>query len=246
MIVVAPTEPPVLKAIASAVNLMPEKFGADVFFIANGRKVGIQRKEYHDLFQSVNDGRLAKEVMQLQHLDYKILIVEGVMQWTTEGQLMDRTFGQEWSKSQFIGLLLSVMDRGIWVLSTSSTLETASLCLLLKSWLSKTSHLSLSTRPGVGKGMWGDGPDDREFGAWMMQGIPGVGPKVAEAIVGKFGGMPLELTVGAEELMEVDGVGKGRADMIVKSFTPKIPAEIINLIQEKLSELDFTNPTEGP
>lgn len=217
MIVVAPSEPEGMKRIATACNIMPEKYGADVFFIANKRKVGIQRKEYHDLFASVNDGRLAKEMMQMQSLDYKCLIVEGVMEWTTEGKLMDRTFGQEWSKPQFIGLLLSVMDRGVWCFSTTSTLETANLCLLLQSWFTKTSHTSLSTRPGVGKGLWGEGPSHKEFGAWMMQGIPGIGPKVAGELVDKLG-MPLKLTVGVDELTTVPGIGKGRAEMIVRVF----------------------------
>lgn len=218
MLFVAPTEPPMLKKLASKITLMPEKFGVDVYFVGNkGRKVGIQRKEIKDLLASVNDGRLVKEVIQMEALDYKILIVEGRVVFDEQGCLLANTFGQRWTRSQYDGLLWSVMDRGIWVCATGSLSDTCDTVQRMQRWFTKSSHNSLRNRPGIGKGIFGDGATSDEAAAWILQSIPGIGVKLADEIVKKFG-LPLRLTVTREELMTIEGIGKTKAEMIVGMF----------------------------
>lgn len=216
--IIAPTEPDKLKAIASSISLLPEKYGADIFFIGQGgRKVGIQRKEIKDLLASVNDGRLVKEILQMGALDYKIVLVEGREQYSTDGYLLNSTFGKQWNAQQFNGLLWSIQDRVDFLVKTESLPDTVAKVGWLRNWFSKSSHESLSRRPGMAKGVFGDSANSKEAASWILQSVPSVGPKLATRIVEKFG-LPLRLTVGVEDLMKVEGIGKGKAEGIVRMF----------------------------
>lgn len=214
---IAPTEPPALKAIGKS-SLLPESYGVDCYFIGtSGRKCGIQRKEIKDLLASVNDGRLVKEVLQMEALDYKVLIVEGKAVYSEDGYLLNNTFGKQWTKSQFDGLLWSIQDRGIWLVRTDSLNDTIETVQRMERWFKKSSHESLSRRPGIGKGILGAGPTSDEVAAWILQSVPGIGPKLADKIVSQFG-QPLRLELTTHELQQIDGVGKKKADSIVGMF----------------------------
>jgi ERCC4-type nuclease len=215
---VAPTEPPALKAVATKITTEAEAYGVDVLFTgAEGRLCGVQRKEVKDLLASAQDGRLAKELGQMGSLDIKALFVEGQMTFTHDGMLMGKAWGREWTRAQVCGLLWGVANKGVWVHRTESLVETVEAVKLFTKWCRKAEHGSLDRRPSVGGGMWGSGPTHREFAVWMLQGIPGVGPKVAEAIY-QVHGMPFKLTVGVEDLMMVEGIGKKKAEAIVGAF----------------------------
>lgn len=217
-VIVAPTESKELKAIGTSVSLLPERYGADVLMLIGKYKIGIQRKEVGDLLKSVADGRLVKEVAQMQSLDYKILIVEGKVEWTNNGKLIYKdNYGQEWTRGQYEGLLWSVQDRGIWLHTTDSLQDTIVTVQRMERWFSKSNHTSLSTRPGLAKGMWGDSISHREFAEWLLCSIPGVGPVVAGKIFDLYG-CPLKLTVGVEDLMKVEGIGRVKAEAIVRVF----------------------------
>ena len=216
MLLVAGSEPPALRAIATKVTNMPENYGVDVYFMANGRKVGIQRKEIKDLLASVNDGRLVKEILQMKALDYKILLVEGRPVYSNDGFLLSKIFGQRWTRDQIDQLLWSVQDRGVWVIQTGDLQETVGKVQLLKRWFEKSKHTSLWTRPGLGKaGLFGTGVQDRDYGIWFLQSLPGVGYELASRIYDKYG-FPFTLELTVEELMAVDGIGKGKAEKIVQ------------------------------
>lgn len=220
MLFVAPTEPPALREIADKVSILPENYGVDVFFFANSRKIGIQRKEYKDLIASCNDGRIVKEVLQMNALDYKILLIEGDVKWTNDDTLiLPNNFSADiWSRTRWDGLLWSVMDRGVWVIYTDSLSGTITTIQKLESWFNKTSHSSLATRPGTAKPLWGGVASDRDYAVWFMQGVPGIGAELAGRIYDKLG-LVFGLEVGMDELMSVDGVGKGKAEKIWKMFT---------------------------
>lgn len=223
--IVSPSEPePLRTALADITSWMPERYGVDFFFTGAvdpetnlARKVGIQRKEYKDLIASVTDGRLVKEIHQMQALDYRVLIIEGKLEWTTDGKLILPYSGQStWSQAQWNGLILSIMDRGVFVLHTASMSETISLIRIVESWFGKSSHSSLAIRPSV-KPLWGQGLDDEAFAKWFLQGIPNVGDKLAGRIYEKFG-IPFELSVTVEDLQQVEGIGKKKAEDIVRLF----------------------------
>jgi len=216
MILVAPTEPPALKAIGK-VSSLPEKVGGDVLFFAKGSKHVIQRKELRDLLASIADGRLAKELAQMRTAvaGHRLLIIEGKTQWSMDGKLLG-TWGRDWSLRQWLGMLWSVHEAGCDVMQTQSLEQTIQATLWFVEWAGKD-HRSLKQRPGLGKGIWGTNPDDAEWVSWCLQSIPGISSVMAERIYKKLGN-PLVLNVTKEQLLEVEGLGPKKVNAMWRLF----------------------------
>lgn len=220
MTLVAPSEPPLLKLLGR-VSQRPEHFGSDVLWAAAPvGTVGVQRKTVQDFLASVTDGRLAKEVSQLQVLDLRVLIIEGRPTWTVDGELVN-AYGQRWTRSQHRRFLWSMRSSGVWVDWSDDLADTVGMVRDLEEWTRKAKHGSLMRRPGA-KGAWGKATT-REWGVHMLQGFDGIGSDTALRIWEHFNGIPLAWTVDEKELQRVHGVGKVRARRMVESLRqPKV------------------------
>lgn len=218
---VAPTEPPLIKTLGK-VDSRPEQYGVDILFVAKGEWVGIQRKEISDLIASVHDGRLAREVAQMQHLSNAMLVVEGKVQWTLDGVLIRKgggDWGKPWTLQMHRGLLWSVQQKNIWVGESPNEAGTVQLAKEYQAWHKKDRHTAVVRRPGP-ISVWGKA-DNKDYGCHLLMGIDGIGPEVAGRIWDKFGGVPMKWTVTREELMAVDGIGPKKADKILGVFNGK-------------------------
>jgi ERCC4-type nuclease len=175
--------------------------------------IGVQRKEVSDLLSSVADGRLGKGCQQMQtHCGIKVLIIEGDVRWTNNGEMMGRgEYGRKWTRKQWKGLLWSVRMKGIWVEFSDDIADTVEQVLWLKEWQDKGTHRALDTRPGPSS-VWGN-PRNEDYQRHLVQGLPGVGYELAERIVGKFG-VPFTWSVSVEDLMTVPGIGRVKAEKI--------------------------------
>jgi ERCC4-type nuclease len=87
----------------------------------------------------------------------------------------------------------------------------------LDAWAQKVKHTSLTRRSGPAKSSWGS-TTVRHLAQHIMQGFPGVGPELAGRIVDKFEGAPLTFSATYEELLEVEGLGKGKADAMMAAL----------------------------
>lgn len=206
---VSPTEPALIKGLG-AVSSVCEEHGVDVLWATAEGLVGVQRKEIRDLFASVRDGRLAREVAQMAGLSRAALVVEGRPRWTSDGLWCGR---EPWSVEAYRSLLHSVADRGIYVARTDSIAETVEWVRSWHAWTLKHRHVALRRRPGPG---WTAG--SREWQRWLLQSFDGVGPETADAIIEHFGGLPLRWTVSEEELRQVKGVGPRRARRLMEAL----------------------------
>ena len=210
MLLVAPTEPPVLRALGVTTPVV-ESWGADYGWAVGGQKVGVQRKAFDDLLASITDGRLQKELVQLQACPVRWLVVEGHPHWTADGWLAD---GRRWSRKGIRALLWSVQYRWqIGVDWTDDMADTGQWLTEFQHWTQKgMSGLTGSTLarrpPPIGK--WGTATH-AEWGQWLLQSFPGIGPKAAAAIWAHFGGLPLQWTVDEQALQRVAGIGPKRA-----------------------------------
>lgn len=218
-LLIAPTEPPSLKVLGKSSSI-PERYGADVLWVARGiGLVGIQRKERKDLVRSIYDGRLAREVALMQRLRIAILIVEGRMRWTTDGQLFDQFC--KWTRKQHRALLLSAQLRGIKLVTTEDLTDTIEAIETIRDWVGKERHTALDRRPNA-QGAWGKA-GHRDFGIHILQGFPGIGPVEAGAIFDHFGGrVPLGLDCTEKELRAVPGIGPKKAKGIVTALHAKV------------------------
>lgn len=208
---IAPTEPPALRA-AGTVNLVPETYGVDVMCMRGAERLGIQRKEVKDFLASVDDNRLTKELMQMKALEVAVLVIEGEWRFGADGKLMNQ-FGRTWTRQQINGLLFSIHQRGVWVMNTSNLPDTIALCKDLEAWWKKSDHKSFTTR--TMQNPWGTRMD-RDFGVWLLQSFPGIGPQLAERIWQKFNGVPIALTCTEEELLTIEGMGKKKVEGLMR------------------------------
>lgn len=219
-LIVSSTEPTPFRTLLpdATFSTVPEKYGVDFYWIgAEKKKCGVQRKEVKDFLQSVEDGRLSKELGQMGALDLACVVVEGKWEFTTEGRLIlnrnDR--GQRYTKKQLFGLLWSLQYYNVWVGHTLSMQDTAEYVTNLHDWTLKGDHDGLKRRPNP-KPLFGSDMTDREWGVWLMQGLPGVGPKLANRIWEMHGNI-MGCRVDKAELMNVEGVGKVLADGILQA-----------------------------
>lgn len=208
----SPAEPKSLQGLGTYSPLC-EAYGCDFLITCPVGLVGVQRKEVHDLIASRGDGRLARELAQMKQLDIAILLVEGRLKWTSDGLLS--TSHSKWTRDQHLGLLFSIQSSGIWVNSSEGLLESREYLSRLELWMLKEKHAGIMTRPKPTT-LWGQ-RNDRDWGIHAIQSVDGVGPEMAGRIFDRFG-LPFTCRVTVAELMTVDGIGKTRAEKIVKAF----------------------------
>jgi ERCC4-type nuclease len=119
------------------------------------------------------------------------------------------------SKSNWWGLLMSLQTTGVVTLTSERSSETLSILEYLPKYYSKD-HRTLSVRPKPSSS-WGT-PNTKLTQSHLLQSFSGIGPKTAEAIIDKFGGVPLTWTVSSKELSEVPGIGKLTAKKLMSAL----------------------------
>lgn len=222
---VSPAEPPLFHQLGHINRALTEDRGVDFFWSHRRMFFGAQRKEFSDLISSIqNSDRLAREAQQIQRLDRAYLIIEGTPAWTRDGWLVDRF--RKFTRAQYVGLQLSLQDAGFHIVHTDSMEHTVVVLEQLERWTAKE-HLSLKARGGP-TSIWG-APDNVDFQRWLLQGLPTVGPGLADAIIEHFGGLPMRWTCSREELLKVKGLGPKRIDKLLAIFgTENVEGEVVD------------------
>lgn len=213
---VSPAEPHEFYQLGTVTSLT-EKYGADFMDITGplGR-VGVQRKTVSDLIASVQDGRVEREVWQMRALDQAIWLIEGETRWTGDGQLLSAG-NTSWTKSQHLGVLLSLCLNGYWLLSSSSISDSIALLSSLSRWLAKDRHDSLLRRPSASTSLGRGAIRKTDRQIHVMQGFDRVGYGKARDIVGYYGGLPFQLADGVD-LTDVKGIGDKMRNTIEETF----------------------------
>lgn len=194
---------------------MPEKYGVDFWWVSQGKLWGIQRKRFPDDFlASMLDGRLTKELAQMQGLDHPMIVLEGLGTWTDDGMLLDQRF----HKGQLFGWMLSCFfEMGVPVFQVKNQRDCLHFIDRVEAWSQRTSHHSLSRRPKTSRNAWGQ-KGNKEFGLHLLQSFEGIGPAAAEAIYQHFGEVPIRWTATEKELTEVPGIGPKTAIKLTSSL----------------------------
>lgn len=213
--IVAPTEPPALRAIGRVGTMGETRFGADVVWRSRGRWVGVQRKELRDLVSSVADGRLGQQLAMMAALDVAVLLIEGQPRFTLDGEMTGQ-WGRGMTLKQYRGVQWTAMARGVWVCGTKDLEDTIAWIGDFKAWCAKDRHMSLMKRDGP-YNSWGT-PGNDDFARHLLMGLPGVGSEIATRIVEKFGGVPWKWDVTREELLAVEGLGAKKVDRLMAAL----------------------------
>lgn len=213
MITVSSKEPQVIKKLLGEYEQSdwPEDLGLDFGWICpDGKIAGIQRKKFpEDFISSMNDGRLDKEVLQMSDVDWKILVLEGIPRWSTDGTLIEKYNGGITVK--FLTSMLFSYDfihniRHHW---TSSQVETVNFVKLFHAWSTKEKHTgALGTeRP----------PSNVDWRDWILRHFPNIGPETSKSIL-EFNPEPLIWWNNGEDLEKVKGVGRKTAEKLRRAL----------------------------
>lgn len=222
---ISPTESEALRALGTS-TWRAEDYGADIFWVGRGETYGVQRKALKDLIASVDDGRLSKELLQMQSLDHPFLILETGERGGGAPREMPNTtlagvgkFGRPWTGAQLRGVLYGVMTRGVHVVCVKDEAETIERVRELEVWSKKERHEAAKGRGQVPRDVFGK-RGEKEYGVWLLSSLPGMGVEIASRVWDEFGGLPMRMKDGVDEaaLTKVKGVGKVTARRILEVF----------------------------
>jgi ERCC4-type nuclease len=217
-IFVSPAEPAHVRKLLgerAQMSPLPERYGVDFLWRANGAWWGAQRKTISDLLASMRDGRIMREVGQMTtRISMPALVIEGRPQFTTDGVMLKGAYGGEVTLRQWRGLMWSFASQGIVVDQVASAAELVAYVEQMADWSSKAKHTSLTTRPKNVDAAWGK-PGNRDWGVYLLQGFDGVGAGVAGEVFDHFGRVPLRWDATREELLQVKGLGPTRVDKMM-------------------------------
>lgn len=192
------------------VSSKPEKMGVDLAFKHKKKWYGIQRKEMKDFVASINDKRLPREIQQMKMLEQALLVIEGNVRFSLEGEWLGRVAGPRWTRAAHLSALLSLQAAGVWVLNAVDQAGTADVCRAFEAWVKKGQHRLLVSTRGAARPIlpgWGKAGNE-DFQRHVLEGLPDTGPERATLIREEFGGLPFMWKPGALERMAgIRGIG---------------------------------------
>lgn len=165
-----------------------------------GDEIVVERKTVYDFAQSIIDGRLFKQAQKMeQFFDTALFIIEGE-------NLYD--CGIDIHPHAIKGAIVSIGIK--WrmpILFTKDTEETASLL-----WLITTQHSEIKKGLSYRYGYRPKTYRKREL--YILQGLPHVGPKLANKLLNYFGSVERVFAATEKELIKVDNLGTKKAEKI--------------------------------
>ena len=164
---VSPTEPAVLHALGT-VALLPEEHGVDIIDL--GSRTGIQRKTVTDLYASMHDGRLAKQISQRQSSELVInyvLLLEGT------------PFGLDspLTEAQTSMALLTIQRAGYYYMQSRNLTHTATLIPQIFKHFRSDDHNLINRPPSI----------QSDWRLTFLQLLPGVGSVKAKRLLDEVG-----------------------------------------------------------
>lgn len=162
----------------------------------------IERKQLKDLIESLLSGRLFSQASRLASSPFKTAIL-------LEGSAKD-VADYKIHRHSLLGTLVTLtLVFGISILRSANACESVALMSFAarqKSNNVKTELPRFGRRPKSTKG--------RQL--FILQGLPGVGPKTAKRLLAKFGSIKAIFMADVEQLRTVEGIGPEKAKTIIE------------------------------
>jgi len=173
----------------------------------------IERKRVDDLAKSTFEGRLFDQIKRLKSSDkHVILLVEGSINYLRKITSKYRAVEA--------ALITAIVLYEIPTLYTVNAQHSAEVIKYIAERLQKDRERgpSLPTYRKVSKPK---GIDFREWQLYILSSFPGIGPKIAEKLLIKFGSLIDVLKASPAELSRVEGISEEKAWLIHKILTTK-------------------------
>ena len=163
-------------------------------------RIAIERKTIHDFQSSILNGRIFEQTDRIRsYYNQPIIIIEGDRR---EFQL---------DKKVFIGAIVSLyIDHNSTVIFSENPSDTADTILSIAKHEQKNEKREVSLKGGARA----HSTEDSQLS--IVGNIPGVGPKLAKALLRHFKNIKNIAIADKEELMKVEKIGKKKAEAIRK------------------------------
>lgn len=221
LIYVSSTEHNRLATLGKA-STIPEVHGCDILSLGAVERIGFQRKEVSDFINSLADGRLSKELGQMESstlITRRIIILEGDFRFTISGE--SSIPYANFTLGALRSIITQLQIRGLIVHTTADINDTVQLVLSITNYLAKPSHRSLDRRPSA-RSPWGT-VNSKAFAIHLLQSFPSIGPELADRIYSHFNStVPIQWTVTEQQLREVAGIGPQLASRLITALRPII------------------------
>lgn len=161
-------------------------------------RVCIERKTVQDFENSLINTRLFDQAERLkEHYGAPIVIIEG-----------DRDEFRLDSNVITGAIAHLYIDLGVQVIMSESAGDTARIIAALARHEQRDHRREPSMKGGA------RAYTDRQYQEYVVGNLPGVGPKIARGLLAHFGSVRNIANASVKELMEVDNVGKKKAERI--------------------------------
>lgn len=162
----------------------------------------IERKTVTDFISSIKRKRFQRQLQELREASEKTLII-------IEGKHLFSTMGMSQTAIMHT-LAIIVIGYGIPVIFTENSLETAK---FLKT-IAARENIDVSEMRSLFFKRKAISPEDEVLR--VVESIPGIGPKMARALLKKFKNLKSLINATPAELMSVEGFGKKRVDKFLE------------------------------
>ena len=196
-VIVDAREPEYIRELATRVEVLP----VDILIIGEHRKYCIERKTVSDYWNSVVDGRLWRQLREMERLreeENYIPLVLIVGRWDRIMKMFGITL------PQYIGMQVALSTFGVtpvWVTNTSSCVS--AIKYLIAKAGQKPSHLRISIPKPASRSLEEERLD-------VLCAIRGIGPKTAEEMMKRGGTLRKIFNMELAELEEIIGQKKAR------------------------------------
>jgi fanconi anemia group M protein len=173
-------------------------------------EVAVERKTAKDFVASILDRRLFGQTTRMKVLFPRaLLIIEGDLTQVPHSIDLEAIRG---------ALAFLTVREGITVLQLSDSTETAAMLRIMARHAQERLGQPVSLREPR--------PQIEElYAAYLVEGLPGVGPRRARMLLTHFGSPAAIMCASAEALAEVPGIGKKSAQRIWQAVNSRYSAE---------------------
>ena len=167
-------------------------------------RYGVERKEATDFVLSIMDRRLFAQVRRLKdEYEQVLFILEGDIYGTRSGMQPEAIRGA-------VSYLMAI--EGVSVLTVRDARETTLMLTTMARHLQEGLGYEVPLRANKPK-------DLSDLGQYLVEGLPGIGPSGAKALLQHFGSAQAVFTASVEDLCRAPGVGKKTAERIRQALS---------------------------
>ncbi len=193
--------------------------GDYMFYSTDYKKIGIERKAIPDFMSSLGE-RLSEQLYRMtEHYDISILLLEGSWQIVRDNVIVVKGV-ESWGWSMVWNYLLSCqLQKGIALYFTANEGHTIKVVNELYAYFQKVVHTGGVNRSIVG---------DPRLLAFQCGGI---GPKIGKELLKKFGSIKAVADADMSEYLDIEKMGKVRAQRLHDHLTKNNNTVVDNNIE---------------